>query len=371
MSTRPIPRRSQITCDLCKKPFLGSYKQVRRQRVGECRAYCSKECRTKAKSGLSMEAIKSALTINGKLAPLRGPCVKCGIMFHSVRIKEYCSLDCYYKSDKCKAIGRVSLHKATHAKYGDFPDTIKAVCLNCKQERDEKWGRRNRKFCSKACQRKYYAARFDRWIANPESIALPQCYDEFLNNMTLPCLVSGCSWIGKHLSSHVNFVHGITANKFKELCGFNAGTGLVSMDVHESLSARAQQWTEQPVNAFSSPFSFAARKTDEIRLEGKEHIKKARAMTCAAQPQHSVACVRCDKRFIHTAVGGRRFYCSRKCREHWYGRKHIPMKCDKCGSEFLGTQEQFRNKGNGRGVFCSRTCYYGHTKNVLRKAARR
>ena len=57
-----------------------------------------------------------------------------------------------------------------------------------------------KKFCSKDCRRLHYAERFDRWVANPETLALPQCYDEFLMQEELPCLIDGCEWKGKHLA---------------------------------------------------------------------------------------------------------------------------------------------------------------------------
>lgn len=45
------------------------------------------------------------------------------------------------------------------------------------------------KVCGSRCYRLFMAGRFDRWIVNPQTISLPQNYDEFLVKKELPCLI--------------------------------------------------------------------------------------------------------------------------------------------------------------------------------------
>ena len=69
-------------------------------------------------------------------------------------------------------------------------------------------------------------------------IALPQAFDEFLTSDVLPCLVEGCDWKGHHLSMHMNQTHGVTAENFKKLAGFNLGSGIVSAPLHQHYCER-------------------------------------------------------------------------------------------------------------------------------------
>ena len=57
-------------------------------------------------------------------------------------------------------------------------------CLECGEEFYQKRAtdrRPARKFCTTVCYRSYMAKRFDRFIANPETLALCQNFDEFLD----------------------------------------------------------------------------------------------------------------------------------------------------------------------------------------------
>ena len=56
--------------------------------------------------------------------------------------------------------------------------------------------------------------RYDRQIASPDKLQLPQGYDGCLDREQLNCLVDGCGWVGKHLSTHMNIAHGIKADEF-------------------------------------------------------------------------------------------------------------------------------------------------------------
>jgi hypothetical protein len=92
------------------------------------------------------------------------------------------------------------------------------------------------RFHNKLCRRKYQSERFDRWIASPETMPLPQNYDEFLTDNILSCLVEGCRWIGHNLSTHMNFTHGLDALNFKVQAGFNLRTGVISAPMSEKMS---------------------------------------------------------------------------------------------------------------------------------------
>ena len=118
------------------------------------------------------------------------------------------------------------------------------------------------------------AKRFDRWIASPKNMYSPQCYDEFMTQEELPCLIEGCDWVGVHLGLHVNQAHGIAARDFKRATGFNYGTGLVGIELHKIMSNRAQnQVVPTPPEGFGGGIP-----RDYTSLEGIEHRKKAWAL---------------------------------------------------------------------------------------------
>jgi hypothetical protein len=112
-------------------------------------------------------------------------------------------------------------------------------CLECGIEFPRKqsdWDNGMR-FHNKLCRRAYQAKRFDRWIASPETMPLPQNYDEFLVQGVLSCLVEGCRWFGHNLSTHMNLTHGLDAVNFKVQAGFNLRTGVVSAPMSERMSS--------------------------------------------------------------------------------------------------------------------------------------
>jgi hypothetical protein len=201
--------------------------------------------------------------------------------------------------------------------------------------------------------------RFDRWTANPETIALPQNYDEFLSKNELPCLVDNCDWKGKFLSCHMNFTHGVSAEVFKKLAGFNHTTGLVSADLHKVMSLRMQQWCEDnnPGGVFV-PTENTVRKN--IRLEGKEHQKKTRALIKSGQYQCKKTvliknCKNCRKTIKQPAMG-HRLYCDNGCRQKYYNRKNAECKygciCQWCSKQFMGNVEQYRRQLKGLAIAC-------------------
>jgi len=148
-----------------------------------------------------------------------GPCPTCGKTFESrYRGKKYCTLECYSKSPEL-----LERLKLKHIRTGE-----NTTCIECGKEFYVKKSRSQRgsgKYCSTICYRKFMEKRFDRWIASPEKLSLPQNYDEFLTLQELPCLVEGCEWRGNFLSLHMNFTHGIARREFKKIAGFNLKSG--------------------------------------------------------------------------------------------------------------------------------------------------
>ena len=170
---------------------------------------------------------------------------------------------------------------------------IPVACLNCGKQNDytpgvaQNGGHKNRpdgriyprRFCSRPCFREWNAKRFDRWFATPESLALPQGYDEFLTKKSLPCLVHGCDWVGDNLSIHMNHAHGICADEFKRLAGFNKGTGVVSPSTSRKLSENTIALREAGILETSLDFRNSVDLTKQRhpwRPEAREHIMKAR-----------------------------------------------------------------------------------------------
>lgn len=195
-------------------------------------------------------------------------------------------------------------------------------CKECGADVYQKPSRQD-KFCSKPCYRAYLAKRFDRWIANPEGLALPQCYDEFLDREVLPCPIVDCHWHGRHLTLHVNQVHGLKAQEFKRAAGFNLGTGVICKPLAQLYSERA------PVGiAVDNPFQdtalAAAQEASRVRRyrskEGAEHRQKGNALMRTESGPHRI-CNGCGIGFTQSTPAGRALYCSIKCREAYYSAR--------------------------------------------------
>lgn len=279
----------------------------------------------------------------------RGPCRNCGRMFQSQsKAKQYCSMNCYVTSqDFCDRMRSYNYRKK-----------VERACPQC----GVTFSNRHRKYCSDACRRRFFAERFDRFVANPEAIALPQCFDEFLMQDELPCLVVGCDWRGQFLGGHVNAAHGITAEKFKELCGFNDGTGLVAPALGELLSARTKTLIAEGKISFDhlDLTKFKKGETNKrrpLRLESKEHNLKARAIALADHvPTKSLPCRQCGAEVAQPLLG-RMLYCNTQCRSKFYQRKGIgQLRCSYCGKEFDAGAEQLRRARKGINVACSLDC---------------
>lgn len=247
-----------------------------------------------------------------------GPCPTCGKTFLSkTSNKKYCSINCYTKSDFFKKMQSENLQKMNPTM-----GTPK-ICPECKME----FSRSKRsKFCSKICMRNYFSNRFDRWIANPETVALPQNYDEFLSRNILPCPVDGCEWSGKHLSCHVNKAHGITAKEFKKLCGFNIHSGLISKDLSEQFIEKAKKFTKEGIwpkhpDVLAVKKGIENRKNTEkyVSLEAIEHIKKSYSLS-EKLGDGLVFCKQCGAEYRRPKFG-RKLYCSIRCRNRYYYQK--------------------------------------------------
>ena len=225
-----------------------------------------------------------------------GPCPTCERMFQSRVVKTYCSLTCYLSSPQLRE--RLA---ARNKLLKEGRET--RVCPECAATFTVKPSNRKR-FCSKTHYRSYMAERFDRWIANPCMIALPQAFDEFLNQQELTCLVEGCAWRGAQLSSHMNFAHGVSVDEFKKMAGFNLTTGVISRPLREQFEARPYAGIGAPTPKHTGPSSDPYRS-----LESREHFRKAKALRDGV----TVAKV-CDgcRQSYHGQPHSR--YCSVPCR---------------------------------------------------------
>jgi len=296
-----INSKNTLCCGHCKAIFTGSTSQANHLKYEQITPYCSVVCR--------QAAFRKKMCTE---VPTRGPCKHCGKTFKSKTSKQYCNMDCYTASKAFKAHSKriQKLPRVPRGKQGEY-----IGCLECGKEVYRKPKGRN-KYCSRACYRMYMAKRFDRWIANPQEMALPQCYDEFMTQDELPCLIEGCDWVGDHLSLHVNQAHGIKAEDFKRAAGFNLGTGLVGLAAHKRLCERSLQIKQL------MPFWGVEFPNIKIRSyyseEHREHTRKTMALA-GHGPQRE--CLGCGKVFQQRTPYGHTLYCTFKCRDDTYARK--------------------------------------------------
>lgn len=331
MNAELIAIRDSLTCGHCGSIFRGSDSQawkVKYEKKGGA-VYCSDVCR--------QAAVRNK---RSKPLPNRGPCGTCGKEFFSRTAKQFCGMKCYTGSkmfsdmlaaarDKTRTPESIE-KRAAQARKGKY-----VKCLECGEEFYQKRQdntHQTKKLCSRVCYRAYMSKRFDRWIANPKGMALPQCYDEFLDREELDCIVEGCGWHGRGLSSHVNIMHGIQANEFKRAAGFNVTTGLVSKDLAMALSERPKRGIalgiqqEQAEENFAK--SLATRKSEGhihyLSKEGAEHRVKARALN--SEPGPTKTCCGCGCEFQQSTPNGRALYCSVECRSEAYKRNSHALK---------------------------------------------
>lgn len=275
-----------------------------------------------------------------------GPCPTCGTSFLSrTKNKIYCCFDCYIQSDQFAATKAKNLLAIN-------PQGPR-VCAGCGAEYSRS---RKAKYCSSLCRRKYFAERFDRWIANPEAVALPQNFDEFLARTVLTCPVSGCEWEGEFLGAHVNFAHGITAREFKKLCGFNVTTGLVGQELSARFSRNTQLLIKEGIIIGGAPPGFGYLKRDpHVSLEAKEHARKGIADRPALKDVF-LLCRECGIN-VQQPTCGQKLYCSIPCRSRYYAKQNLlEAACAYCGAKFTGSRDQSLRHKRGLPVCCSQNC---------------
>lgn len=339
------------TCGFCACVFVPSARQLKRARgKGAAAVFCSSFC---VRSNLSQ--------VRRKVRPLHGPCPTCGQVFRSRQPKRFCSLACYSKSDQLRQVlavynARAAAAAVAAASGGTRTKKEPFTCLFCGTMMNRRPSRRAR-FCSSLCYREHQAARFDRWMANPDTIRLPQSFDEFLTGTELPCLVDGCSWRGRHLSMHVNMAHGVKAADFKRAAGFNLGSGLVSVDLHRLLCEQNSGKGSPGVSSYAEIGREAIEGT-VLRyrsLEAQEHSHKAQIEARLA-PGPVRICKGCGSFFQQSSPMGRAKYCSVPCRSRAYHRTGERLMCWVCGGQFDGSADQTRRSKSGRLVVCSFHC---------------
>lgn len=329
MTRRKRERPAVRSCDWCECEYSP---QNYRQR------FCSQACAT--------------LHGNAQKPHPCGPCETCGRPFHSrTPGKRFCSLDCYLGSDFFAALTWDNMRRLNPTM------GVPRVCRQCGEEYSRK---RKAAFCGALCRRQYFAARFDRWIANPETIALPQNFDEFLDRDVLSCPVAGCDWEGENLSAHANFAHGIPAREFKKLCGFNLKTGLVGRETSKAMTDRNHRMLADGViqPGFPADAPRSGPKTDYLSLEGKEHRKKAAA--CRERqpppPRPPQLCRGCGVD-VPQPVCGRQLYCTTQCRDRHYATRRVAEAvCAYCGGRFEANGQQARRTRQSLPVCCSLEC---------------
>lgn len=295
----------------------------------------------------------------GRKGPERGPCLVCGAMFRSYALRKYCSLGCYLSSPQLQDRLRASNIKKTAEaaqRLGIDGQPLECECEHCRATFRVARLHRRRRFCTPQCRRKHYAERFDRWIANPSTLALPQNYDEFFSSEVLACPIEGCNWEGYDLGRHANFTHGVDAPKMRELLGCNRGTALCTPAISEARREVALA-IGLPLMAVPFPKGISTPNTVPPSLEAKEHQKKASAELRHAFEPIERTCRVCGSGFLQTAPGLKKF-CSIDCRSRQVSYGHPKVHecvCCVCGNSFLGTKAQSANSAKGRAM-CSLVC---------------
>lgn len=282
-------------------------------------------------------------------------------------------MECYAQSDylrearkkrgeEVKKQSRIKINSAN-------PDEpLTKACLNCEKVFEVSFTLyKTKKFCCRSCYREYLAARFDRWIANPETIALPQNYDEFLTKGVLPCLIKDCNWTGENLSVHVNHAHGIKAADFKKIAGFNKTSGLVTSELSRRLGDALREITLQKMADGTSqliPFQkgeITERAKPEMRLEGREHITKSIHLRKGVSSSRTGICANCKKAYTSHQVGRFPKYCSIECRANYYENQYL-LNCSYCKKEFKGDLKRKTRVEKGLEIFCSHYCLRARDK---------
>jgi hypothetical protein len=353
-----------LVCGHCHCEFLASAKQLKRSRTTRAREMNVRFCCSRACQAALMSKDKTGKYKNPRH---QGVCALCGTAFESRYPKKFCTLKCYNQSPEFKAMMAENRAKQRehvyHVQGQEVPGTvIEKTCLHC----GITWkvpGLKKyiiRKFCSHRCYRGYMNGRFDRWLASPQSIALPQNYDEFMLQEELPCLIEGCDWVGHALANHVNFAHGIPAEEFKRAAGFNLKTGLVSPEMAEALRGREHIHSAFPVRPMGKEKGPPLIRNYRS-LEGREHWEKARALAVeTAAPLPPRICRSCGQSFTPDYGSFSQRFCTLECRKNYYARTakatRFELICSVCDQLFPGTLAQSKRQKEGQPVCCSMHC---------------
>ena len=293
----------RMLCGHCGTGFDGPFSQFKHVHYEGKKTYCSKLCRY-------ANAPKPPL--HGKPRPvINGICEQCQKPFSSKTAKFFCSLRCYLASNRCKVnyLKNAAEGSRRAAVLSRARGRELRACVNCESSFEVIKSSR-KKFCTRICMRRWLEKRFDRWIASPQGIALPQNYDEFLSAEILPCLIEECSWSGANLSVHMNLAHGVTAAELKRAAGFNLSSGIISAPLQETLSRRQKVG----VAIVPTPTKSKGIHNGYQSLEGREHSAKARALALGVVPRPIRLCIGCGTQFEQSTPFGRAKYCSIKCR---------------------------------------------------------
>ncbi len=348
-------------------------------------------------------------------------CLGCGEEFFSASAKKFCGMRCYTSSAYFLQHMAKARELSASKRGVVIGKRIEVECAQCSKgmsclpcdangylrTKGPRAGRIcKKKFCSTMCMREYLAARFDRFTANPEVIPLPQNYDEFLTLERLPCLVPECDWIGHQLSTHMNFAHGVTAEKFKEMAGFNRGTGVVSKPLHERMCRNwAENFGDRLGVAIVGGDYVHGRPRPTARLEARQRQSKvmllqrdiisarSKASTNEARRFASSAtlkavrgkqmstyalipCGRCQSLIaVHPGPNGAK-YCpccrpkqKRELLQRWKQRPCVRTECGFCGRMFMGPRRWRMPKEAGKPHYCSAECMKRHCRESRSQTA--
>lgn len=204
-----------------------------------------------------------------------GTCPSCGNGFESKKPKRFCSVRCRARSPEFIEIAKANAEKARAARRHTRPTR---ACENpdCRKKFDCQPARATR-FCSRACWRDNRVRIFDSAIATPADFKAIECFDEYLTQERLECPMLGCNWAGDSLGHHLAERHGVSAERFKEIAGFNASTALITPRLAKTLSARRRD-LKPILKRGRGP----GKGSGALRPEGQKHFEQAMELRRAA-----------------------------------------------------------------------------------------
>lgn len=343
LSAEVLRLKENLICGNCEKTFTGSDSQAYKVKYDKAIVYCCADCRKVGLARRSQER-EAAKPITPPKLRTFGPCPTCNEMFKSrTKDKIYCSMKCYHASDKFKehlANNRIlSLTPEARARLAETNRTgVERPCVGCGKPMYVKNCKKDQNtYCSHACYRSYMDNRFERNQVTPELKSLPKDYQEFLDDNILECIVKGCNWKGQHLSLHCNLAHGITADTFKRLAGFNLGEGIIGADLANRLRARETFGVAlDPMNRGDLQKALDVQRENRekgvpqyVSLQAKENRARSRQYTLISKVGPGRLCVGCGLPFVQSTPFGRAMYCTIECRDQDYARLNNQRRLDK------------------------------------------